>query len=202
MKFEDTKLLNHPEVRMAFEHCAQAFVDIPIALDVAVLAGEMLSQSMTDKNPHLIAATLLAQAHIRGTLSPKEIDPLTIAYIDDYKKFLYSMDDDRISRVMPEALAINVAYLAGTFHRMGNTILTNTAKDYEITAMKALYEMPTHPELEKIFEIVRRADPGIMQGFEQSRDFMFDMTERVFGILDDQSKVPSKNPALGRKPKP
>ncbi len=61
MKFEDTKLLDHPEVRKAF-NIASGIFSKPSKkdfLDNSVHSGEFLSQHLTNKDPHVIAAAVI-----------------------------------------------------------------------------------------------------------------------------------------------
>lgn len=122
MSFEETRLLQHPEVRTAYD-LLMALDMSDIMRDGIIRSAEFLSVHTDKKNPHVIAAALLIEAEDRVSdlsVIRNAVSPRTFALFEEAKNALGANPNtggmpeiilDKGFRT-PEALQINMAIMA------------------------------------------------------------------------------------------
>lgn len=74
MKFEDTKLLDHPTVRQAFQALTETFKESQAFYAYAIQAAEIISTTVSHPDPDTVAAAIDMPPDVTATISPQAGD--------------------------------------------------------------------------------------------------------------------------------
>ncbi len=157
MKFEDTKLLDHPAVKASFEICSTFLSGSPDesdakALRLSIATAEILTQHTASPDPQLVASVLLMSPLEKlAGLPPANAAFAGLAFRKSFATHCQTPGDDNIASAAVQTAQVNLDIIKGggpkdpTTHDGQNVVKVILAGVIARTSEKA-QELNTLPE--------------------------------------------------------
>lgn len=205
-KFEDTKLVNHPEVKRAYEYLVDAHkAGDPVAemaVENGLAAAKILSAYSSNKDPNAIAAAILLPfivnddtgGQVVDTMQPN-FDALTLEYAGSMQFMMHPMGvEDFPSFPISHRRAAVSIFVAGSIAQLQELEqMVGSLDRAQIRDMLQNDTDPVMPSFEQYVAIgtLRKSDPGLMKAHDDLRQSLLD-------IADGKTSKPS----AANSPKP
>ncbi len=191
-KFEDTKLLQHREVKKAYDYYIEAKNEGDIAAEIVEEGGlgvaATISSLSVNKDPNLVAASIMMPFIMNLNEGDEEkaekirvsFDPLTLEYAEAFSIMMHPFGISEVFPTLPKthrtaAVTIAVATgLAGLEQLEKEAPQMSKGELKSVLANEGDGTMPTLDELVSYVRL-RKAEPQLMDAFDTLKQSLTDL---------------------------
>jgi len=188
-KFEDTKLLQHPEVKAAYQFYLDARASgselAAIVEESSLATAETLSQLTANKDPSIVAAALALPLALNAETEEevekltKSLQPLTLEYMEAFHMMIHPFGIVEVFPGLPETHKRAAITIGAGLQIDG---LRELEKQAPHMSQRELYsaltqEEPTMPKFEDFVEYadLRKTEPKLMAEYDAIRKPLMDI---------------------------
>lgn len=206
-KFEDTQLLQHPEVASAYQFYLDAKArgdeQAELVEEFGLKTAESLSQLLVNKDPNVVAAMLLlpfasnAETEEDVERLTKAAQPLTLEYMEAFNMMIHPFGISEVFPQLPETHKTASIVMGAGMHL---SEIRELEKHAARMSPRELYsaltqEEPTMPKFEEFvsYARLRKTEPQLMAAYDAIRKPLMDIAT---------GKAPARKPIAPDAPTP